>query len=81
MGHAVIKAADSAGLQILPMSFGSEKESGRTAIIIGKEIQMLGPSERETVLASVFHKHPNMIVADYTVPAAVNGNIVMKLFS
>ncbi|KAJ4848112.1 4-hydroxy-tetrahydrodipicolinate reductase 1, chloroplastic [Turnera subulata] len=74
MGNAVIKAADSAGLQILPIAFGSEEENGQTVAVHGKEIQLHGPSQREDVLASVYQRHPNMIVVDYTVPAAVNDN-------
>lgn len=73
MGKAVIKAADSAGLQILPVSFGSPDESGQTIQVCGKDIKIHGPSEREGVLASVFDEHPDLIVVDYTVPAAVNG--------
>ncbi|KAG8655055.1 4-hydroxy-tetrahydrodipicolinate reductase 1, chloroplastic isoform X1 [Manihot esculenta] len=74
MGKAVIKAADSAGLQILPVSFGSPDESGQTIQVCGKDIKIHGPSEREGVLASVFDEHPDLIVVDYTVPAAVNDN-------
>ncbi|KAJ8755249.1 hypothetical protein K2173_019047 [Erythroxylum novogranatense] len=74
MGKAVIKAADSAGLQILPFSFGSEEESGHVVEVCGKEIQIHGPKEREGILTSVLSDHPNLIVVDYTVPSAVNGN-------
>ncbi|KAJ4825482.1 4-hydroxy-tetrahydrodipicolinate reductase 2, chloroplastic [Turnera subulata] len=74
MGNAVIKAADSAGLHILPVAFGSEEECGRTVAVNGRDIQLHGPSKREALLASVFRQHPQMIVVDYTVPAAVNDN-------
>ncbi|XP_044481120.1 4-hydroxy-tetrahydrodipicolinate reductase 2, chloroplastic-like isoform X3 [Mangifera indica] len=74
MGKAVIKAADTIGLQLVPVSFGSEEESGKTLEVCGKEILVHGPSDRESVLASVFDKYPNMIVVDYTVPSAVNDN-------
>lgn len=73
MGKAVIKAADAAGLELVPVSFGTEEESGQKVEVCGKEIQVHGLSDRESVLASVFDKYPNMIVVDYTVPAAVNG--------
>ncbi|KAK0579122.1 hypothetical protein LWI29_021470 [Acer saccharum] len=75
MGKAVINAADSAGLHIVPVSFGSTEEAGQTVEVCGKEILMHGPSDKESVLASVFDEHPNMIVVDYTVPAAVNDNV------
>lgn len=74
MGKAVIKAAESAGLQLVPVSFGCEEEAGKTIEVCGKEILVHGPSDRESILASVFHEYPNMIVVDYTVPDAVNSN-------
>lgn len=73
MGKAVIKAADSAGLNLVPISFGSAEESGNTVQVCGKDITVYGPAERESILASLFDKHPNLIAVDYTVPAAVNG--------
>lgn len=74
MGKAVIKAADSAGVNIVPTSFGSAGEAGQTVEVCGKEITVHGPNEREKVLSSVFEKHPELIVVDYTIPSAVNGN-------
>ncbi|KAE8700925.1 4-hydroxy-tetrahydrodipicolinate reductase 2 [Hibiscus syriacus] len=73
MGKSIIKAADSAGLHIVPVSFGAE-ESGQTAELCGKEILVHGPSERESILSSVFQEYPDLIVVDYTVPATVNDN-------
>lgn len=75
MGQAVIKAADSAGLNLVPISFGCAEEAGKTVKVCGKEIQVHGPSDRESVLASVFDEYPNMIVVDYTVPDAVNSKL------
>ncbi|CAK9309618.1 unnamed protein product [Citrullus colocynthis] len=74
MGKAVIKAADSAGLNVVPVSFGSLEESGQTIQTSGKDILVHGPLDREIVLASVFDEYPNLIVVDYTVPSAVNDN-------
>ncbi|XP_010526968.1 PREDICTED: 4-hydroxy-tetrahydrodipicolinate reductase 2, chloroplastic [Tarenaya hassleriana] len=74
MGKAVIKAADSAGVNIVPTSFGSAEEAGKIFNVCGKEILVHGPSEREKVLASVFEKYPDLIVVDYTIPSAVNDN-------
>lgn len=73
MGKAVIKAADTAGVNIVPTSFGSASEAGQTVEVCGKEITVHGPTEREEVLSSVFQKHPELIVVDYTIPTAVNG--------
>lgn len=74
MGTAVIKAADSAGVNVVPVSFGSAEECGQILQVHGKDILVHGPADREKVLASVFDEHPNLIVVDYTVPSAVNGN-------
>ncbi|OVA20930.1 Dihydrodipicolinate reductase [Macleaya cordata] len=73
MGKSVIEAEVSAGLQVVPISFGRELEAGQIVLVGGKEIHVHGPSDRESVLASVFDKYPNMIVVDFTVPTAVNG--------
>ncbi|KAJ0046697.1 hypothetical protein Pint_05356 [Pistacia integerrima] len=61
-------------LELVPVSFGSEEESGQTVEVCVKEILLHGLSDRENVLASVIDKYPNMIVVDYTVPSAVNDN-------
>ncbi|RDY06654.1 4-hydroxy-tetrahydrodipicolinate reductase 2, chloroplastic [Mucuna pruriens] len=74
MGKAVIKAAEAAGLHVVPVSFGCEEESGLTVPVGGKEFLVHGSSDRESVLASVLDKYPNLIVVDYTVPNAVNAN-------
>ncbi|KAJ7951257.1 4-hydroxy-tetrahydrodipicolinate reductase 2, chloroplastic-like [Quillaja saponaria] len=73
MGKAVIKAADAAGLNVVPVSFGCEEGSGHLQVC-GREFLVHGPSDRESVLTSVFDKYPNLIVVDYTVPTAVNDN-------
>jgi len=73
MGKAVINAAEAAGLNVVPVSFGCEEESGQTFEIGGKDFLVHGPTDRESVLASALEKYPNLIVVDYTVPNAVNG--------
>ncbi|KAG5021784.1 hypothetical protein JHK85_018126 [Glycine max] len=74
MGKAVINAAEAAGLNVVPVSFGCEEESGQTFQIGEKEFLVHGPSDRESALASVLDQYPNLIVVDYTIPNAVNGN-------
>lgn len=80
MGNAVIKAAEAAGLYVVPVSFGLEAESGKTFQVCGKEFLVHGPSDREDVLATVRDKYSNLIVVDYTAPSAVNG-MYLKHFS
>ncbi|PPD85358.1 hypothetical protein GOBAR_DD17704 [Gossypium barbadense] len=74
MGKSVIQAADSAGLYVVPVSFDAEKKSGQTVEACGKKILVHGPSDRESILASVFQEYPSLIVVDYTVPATINDN-------
>ncbi|XP_026427173.1 4-hydroxy-tetrahydrodipicolinate reductase 1, chloroplastic-like isoform X2 [Papaver somniferum] len=72
MGKAIIEAGVSAGLQVVPVSFGSESKSGQIVEVGGKEIHIYGPSRRENILTSLLKENPNMIVIDFTVPATVN---------
>ncbi|KAD7117709.1 hypothetical protein E3N88_04977 [Mikania micrantha] len=74
MGQAVIEAGISAGLHIVPASFGIQSDAGKTIQVGGKDIQVHGPSDRETILTSLVEEYPNMIVVDFTVPNAVNDN-------
>lgn len=73
MGKAVSEAALSAGLHLIPVSFSSSEDIVQTIQVGGKDIQVHGPSERESILSSIFDDYPDLIVVDYTVPAAVNG--------
>lgn len=74
MGRAVLEAAVSAGLHPVPVSFGGPEDSGKTVQVGVKEIKLHSPSERESILSSLYAEYPNLIVVDYTVPSAVNGN-------
>ncbi|KAL7209356.1 hypothetical protein ACSBR1_030981 [Camellia fascicularis] len=74
MGKAVIEAIASKGIHLVPISFSRSNESGKIVQVGGKEIQLYGPSERESVLTSAFEEYPNLIVVDYTVPTSVNDN-------
>jgi 4-hydroxy-tetrahydrodipicolinate reductase len=44
--------------------------------VCGNEIKIHGPSERDSVLASLYDEYTNMIVVDYTLPTLVNGKIL-----
>ncbi|XP_020581250.1 probable 4-hydroxy-tetrahydrodipicolinate reductase 1, chloroplastic isoform X2 [Phalaenopsis equestris] len=74
MGRAVADAAVCAGLQLVPVTFSNLEKPNRTLQIGNVEIMIHGPSERENVLSAVYNEYPNVIVVDYTVPDAVNGN-------
>ncbi|KAI0513882.1 hypothetical protein KFK09_009914 [Dendrobium nobile] len=74
MGRAVADAAVCAGLQLVPVTFSNSEKPNRTLQVGNVEIMIHGPSERENVLSSIYNEYPNVIVVDYTVPDAVNGN-------
>lgn len=73
MGRAVLEAAISAGLHPVPLALGGPEDNGKIVDVGGKEIEIHGMSQREDILSSVLNEYPNLIVVDYTVPAAVNG--------
>ncbi|XP_042501952.1 4-hydroxy-tetrahydrodipicolinate reductase 2, chloroplastic-like isoform X2 [Macadamia integrifolia] len=77
MGRAVIEAAVSAGIQLVPASFSTSMETGQIVEVGGQNIQVFGSSEREGILVSIFKEHPNLVVVDYTVPGAVNDNAAL----
>ncbi|KAJ9554874.1 hypothetical protein OSB04_009488 [Centaurea solstitialis] len=74
MGRAVIEAGISAGLHIVPASFGVERDAGKTIQVGGKDIRVHGPSDRETALSSLVEEYPNLIIVDFTVPNTGNDN-------
>lgn len=74
MGTSVIESALSAGVDVIPVSFGSEEDSGEIVNIGGKDIEIHGPKEAEELLSSVFQEYPRLVVVDYTAPSAVNDN-------
>ncbi|KAL6573950.1 4-hydroxy-tetrahydrodipicolinate reductase 2, chloroplastic [Orobanche hederae] len=77
MGRAVLEAAMAAGLNPVPIALGGLEDSGRILDFGGKQVEVFGDSDREAILSSVFDDYPNLIVVDYTVPAAVNDNAAL----
>lgn len=73
MGKAVAEAAVSAGLQLVPVSFSAIEVPDGKVEICDSEIYIRDPSEGESILPSIAKDYPDMIVVDYTVPDAVNG--------
>lgn len=74
MGRAVADAAVCAGLQLVPITFSNVEKPSKDLHVGNVEIKIHGPSERENVLSSILNEFPNLVVVDYTVPDAVNGN-------
>lgn len=72
MGGAVAEAAVGAGMQLVPVCL-TGPGMGRSFTIQGINVQSVDSNEREGVMDQVMKDYPNVIVVDYTLPAAVNG--------
>jgi len=72
MGGAVAEAAVRVGMQLVPVCLTGPGR-GREFNIQGITVQSVDSKERETVMDQVMKDYPNVIVVDYTLPAAVNG--------
>lgn len=73
MGGAVAEAAVGAGMQLVPVCL-TGPGMGREFNIQGITVQSVDSKDREAVMDQVMKDYPNVIVVDYTLPAAVNGN-------
>jgi 4-hydroxy-tetrahydrodipicolinate reductase len=72
MGGAVAEAAVGAGLKLVPVCL-TGPGLGRSFTIQGISVEAVDSKDREGVLDRVVQEYPNVIVVDYTLPAAVNG--------
>jgi 4-hydroxy-tetrahydrodipicolinate reductase len=73
MGRAVAEAAIDAGLHIVPFGLTGPGLGGIAVDIRDVQVQLHDVSEKETVVDKVLDKYPDVIIVDYTLPAAVNG--------
>jgi 4-hydroxy-tetrahydrodipicolinate reductase len=75
MGQAVAEAAIAAGLQLVPKCItGRGRARGYAEFSIqGIKVDVVDGDEREKVMDEVLQDYPDLIVVDYTLPAAVNG--------
>ncbi|KAL8531378.1 hypothetical protein ACS0TY_008117 [Phlomoides rotata] len=72
MGRSMLEAAISAGLNPVPVALGDRR---KVLEFGGKLIEVYGPTDKESIISSALKDYPDLIVVDYTVPAAVNGNV------
>jgi 4-hydroxy-tetrahydrodipicolinate reductase len=77
MGHATAEAAVRAGCTLVPYSFTGQSEAVAVGNIgvCGVPVELVSPSERQTALEKIVAEYPDLIVVDYTLPTAVNGEI------
>lgn len=83
MGGAVAEAAVGAGLKLVPVCLTGPGMS-RDFTIQGVNVKSVDSNEREGVMDQVMKEYPNVIVVDYTLPAAVNGEkspLSFRIFS
>jgi hypothetical protein len=75
MGHAAAEAVVAAGLNLVPYTLTGY--SAGVAVsnvgIRGIPVELVGRDRRQEVMQQILHKHPNLIVVDYTTPYCVNG--------
>ncbi|KAH7444563.1 hypothetical protein KP509_02G083200 [Ceratopteris richardii] len=74
MGRAVAEAAVEAGLQLVPFCLTGPGFGGRVLNINNVEVHAHEASEKEEILDKVLDRYPDVIIADYTLPSAVNEN-------
>ena len=75
MGHATAEAVVRAGLELVPFSFTGVSEAVAVSNIgvSGIPVEVVTPERRQQALDEIRQQFPDMIVIDFTLPAAVNG--------
>eukprot|EP00271_Cylindrocystis_brebissonii_P007453 TRINITY_DN21001_c0_g1_i1.p1 TRINITY_DN21001_c0_g1~~TRINITY_DN21001_c0_g1_i1.p1 ORF type:complete len:391 (-),score=71.00 TRINITY_DN21001_c0_g1_i1:228-1400(-) len=74
MGQSVAQAAVAAGIHVLPVALAGPQVAEHTVEINGLSLRVVPAELRDEVLDEALAKHPGLIIVDYTLPAAVNGN-------
>lgn len=74
MGRAVAEAAVEAGLQLVPFCITGPGFGRSVLNIKDVKVHVHQASEKDAIFDKVLEKYPGVIVADYTLPAAVNEN-------
>lgn len=76
MGHATAEAVVRAGLTLVPYSFtgSSEAVAVGNVGVEGIPVELVGPEERQQAMEQAKREYPDMIIIDFTLPQAVNGN-------
>lgn len=74
MGRAVAEAAVDAGLQLVPFCLTGPGNGGHVVNIKNIEVNLRDAAEKENIIDEVMQRYPGVIIADYTLPSAVNEN-------
>lgn len=77
MGHATAEAVVRAGLELVPISFTGESEgiAVESIGVSGIPVELILPEKRQLVMEQVKMDYPGVLVIDYTLPSAVNGEL------
>lgn len=77
MGHATAEAVVRAGLTLVPISFTGESEgiAVESIGVSGIPVELILPEKRQRVMEQVQQDYPGVLVIDYTLPSAVNGEL------
>lgn len=73
MGQAVALAALNAGVPVVPFAIAGPKVPKHIINLNGFEIEVYGYENRDEILSKALALYPNLVVVDFTLPAAVNG--------
>ena len=74
MGIAVAESILGRNWNLVPFSLSGNSKSGQILEVNNHKIELLGPSVRESKIKEIIQDYPELIVVDYTLPAAVNSN-------
>lgn len=74
MGRIVAETCIARGLSLVPFSLTGEQIVESEAEILGKKVELLKPSNRESRIGEILKNYPNLIAVDFTHPTAVNEN-------
>lgn len=76
MGHATAEAVVRAGLSLVPYSFtgSSEAVAVGNVGVEGIPVELVAPQQRQQAMEQAKQEYPGMVIIDFTLPTAVNGN-------
>ena len=77
MGHATAEAVVNAGLTLVPYSFTGESEAVvvNNVGVSGIPVRLIGREQRQEAMETVKREFPDLVMIDFTLPEAVNGEL------